>query len=823
MGRGRIVLALGAVLAAAPGAAQAATVSADRAVARTCHERLLPEGSAGSARVPYSPGAAGALTTRLTAASGDWDLAVFDAASGRLANASASAGRREVAVSAAAPGRPLVAQACRRGGGARTAEVEFDLHQVAAPAVPREPVSMVRVPLAGRTLEQLEATGLDVAHDVGAGGATVVLYSAAERARLIAAGFTFVTVVEDLRGQDLARVRADQAYAARVAASPLPSGRDGYRVLADYQAAIKSLASKYPSVARRIEIGKSLEGRPIEGLELAANVNGRDGRPLLAVLGLHHAREWPSGEMPMEFAQDLAEGYGKNERITSLLERVRVIALPVMNPDGFDVSRTAGPTPFDDQELATLPLSLTDGASYKRKNCRPTAGEPPGPCITRPAGQGVDLNRNYGAYWGGVGSAGFAPRGPDTAQDNPAAQNYRGEAPYSEPESETFHKLSSSRSIVTVISHHTFTSDGIWLRQPGFCKVTDDCKRDVDVVPDEAGMKSLGDAMGMASGWDSDLGWVIGEITGATEDWNYFTQGAYGYTPEQRGANFHPSFETSVVKEYVGTAPKAKGGVREALLTAGEQAANPSFHSVLLGVAPAGHVLRLRKSFATDTSIPELKVQDKLDFATTVPDSGFYNWHVNQSTRPLSKAPESYTLTCEAPGGEVKETRTVTIARGETQALDLACGVEAAVSPTAQPPAPPDRPQCADKRAPKSLPSHRSFGVTRTRVSVRGRAGDYGCRASGGLLQRRGQLARVLVAVARRSGRSCRFLQRSGAFSKRRSCSKPLYLPAQGLKTWKLTVKGTLPPGSYQVWSQALDTSGNAETRRRRVLTATLR
>jgi hypothetical protein len=437
------------------------------------------------------------------------------------------------------------------------------------------------------------------------------------------------------------------------------------------------------------------------------------------------------------------------------------------------------------------------------------------PCITRPAAQGIDLNRNYGAYWGGIGSDGT----------NVAAQNYRGPAPYSEPESESFHKLSSTRSIVTVISHHTFTDTGIWLRQPGFCKVPGDCERAVDIVPDEAGMKALGDAMGTASGWRSDLGWDIGEITGATEDWNYFAQGAYGYTPEQRGPNFHPTFENAVVKEYIGTAAGAKGGVRESLLVAGEQAANPSFHSVLLGVAPAGHVLRLRKSFLTDTSQPAVKVQDKLEFSTTVPDSGFYNWHFNQSTRPLSTAPESYTLTCETASGVVQETMALTIARGEARAIDFPCGgsTGSGVTPTPQPASTPGQLRCADARAPKSLPSHGTLRVSRSRVSVRGRAADYGCRGTGGLLERRGELARVVAAVALRSGKRCRFLQLSGTLSKARSCSRALYLPATGLTTWSLKVGGTLPPGRYQVWTQALDTAGNQESGRRRILSALLR
>ena len=811
-----------AALAAIPSAAGAAPLTAAQAVKRTCHARLLAPGTPGTARTTYTARAAGVVTARLDGSAGDWDLAVFDAKTGRLQNASASAGRREEAIGFAAPGRELVAQACRRGGHGSTAAIRFDLHEQAARAAPSAPAALVRVPLSGaRTLEQLEATGVDVTHEADPGGATVVLYSTAERLKLAQAGFTFSTIVPDLRAEDLARAKADRAYAASLTASDLPSGRDGYRTLADYQTDLKSVVDRFPALARRIEIGKSIEDRPLEGVELGANVNGQDGRPVFAVLGLHHAREWPSGEMPMEFALTLAEGYGKDARITSLLDRVRVIVIPVMNPDGFNVSRTSGETPFDDDPNATLPLIVADGAAYKRKNCRPAAGDAATPCISRPAFQGVDVNRNYGAYWGGVGSS-----------SDPTAQNHRGAAPYSEPEAEAFHRLSSTRSIVTVITHHTFTDEGEWLRQPGFClkesspcpipnSAQNEAPPGDQVVPDEAGMKALGVAMADATGWFSNAGWVIGEITGATEDWNYFTQGAYGYTPEQRGPNFHPAFESAVVNEYLGSG--GRGGVREALMRAGEQAANPSFHSVLLGVAPAGRVLRLRKSFDTPTSQAGLVVHDKLDFAITVPDSGFYNWHVNQSTRPLSTTPESYTLTCEKAGGEVVETRSVTIARGETLAIDLACGGPPPSSPTSTPPSTPGGVFCADTRAPVSSPTRGSLELSHGRVLVSGRAQDHGCQANAGLLARRGQLARVLVAVALRDGARCRFVRPSGGLSKRRSCSRPLHLPAAGLTRWTLKAKGTFPRGRYQVWSQSIDTSGNVEKRRRRIVGGSLR
>ena len=780
--RRTFLLALaGAALSAAP--AHAATVAAERPVARTCADSLLPAGTAGATRTAFTPRRTGVFRARLRAASGDWDLAVFDRASGRLLGAAAGFGARELVTGAATPRRTLVLQGCRRSGSAGSARVDFELTPVARATGPRELIQIVRVPLAGNAeLERLEALGLDVTHNRGDGFADVALYSAAERSRLAGAGFTWTVRVPDLAAVDRARPPATRAQARA-----LPSGNTDYRTLAEYQADLKAIVDANPGLARPIVIGESLEGRPIEGVELATDVDrADDGRPTFVVMGLHHAREWPSGEMPMEFAVDLAAGYGSDPRIKALLDRVRVVALPVINPDGFNVSRSAGATPFDDDSLITLPLIVSDGLAYKRKNCRAVdPAQQEAPCETRPAAQGVDLNRNYGAYWGGVGSS-----------TNPAAQNYRGTAPYSEPESEAVRRLSSTRNIVTLVTHHTFTEQGVWLRQPGFCMWgAAGCTEEEDVVPDEAGMRQLGDAMAQATGWDSALGWAIGEITGATEDWNYFAAAAYGYTPEQRGPNFHPAFADAVVAEYDGTAPGAQGGVREALLRATEQAGDRAFHSVIAGTAPAGSVLRLKKSFVTDTSLPDVKLDDTLDLTIEVPASGEYEWDVNPSTRPLVAAPEAYTMTCEV-GGIVRATREVIVARGETATADFACdGSDPQPTPTATATATPT-PTPTATPGPAGKPALR---ITRDRF--RARTINRARRISVLLRTRGGALRRVVARLTRGN----------------RTYARGRVATASGRKRLRLRRVRRVRPGRHVIRVRARDAQNRVVTAAKRV------
>ena len=38
------------------------------------------------------------------------------------------------------------------------------------------------------------------------------------------------------------------------------------------------------------------------GLEITENVTANDGKPAFLNMGVHHAREWPSGEHAMEWA-----------------------------------------------------------------------------------------------------------------------------------------------------------------------------------------------------------------------------------------------------------------------------------------------------------------------------------------------------------------------------------------------------------------------------------------------------------------------------------------------------------------------------------------
>jgi hypothetical protein len=257
---------------------------------------------------------------------------------------------------------------------------------------------------------RLQGLGLDLTEHGDADSVDVVLYGEPDVRRLRDAGFTYTVRIADLAARDQQNRRADERYAAITAVSPLPSGRDSYRYLSDYETELAQLAQNYPNLARPLTLNhRSWEGRAVVGIEITKDPAAKDGKPVFALLGTHHAREWPSAELTMEFAYDLLRNYGTDARTTALVDATRTIIVPVVNPDGFVVSREARPGPAS-QDFSTHDFEM------KRKNCRDAVGT----CNRRTRLSGVDPNRNYGGLWGGPG-----------ASTNPSSDVYRGPSPFS--------------------------------------------------------------------------------------------------------------------------------------------------------------------------------------------------------------------------------------------------------------------------------------------------------------------------------------------------------------------------------------------------------
>lgn len=513
-------------------------------------------------------------------------------------------------------------------------------------------VVMVRAPEVEDRNEVI-ALGLDVTEHATQRGIEVVLHDAQDAQTLEDAGFTWTVTVDDLEALTAKNRKADTAYAARVARSPLPSGRTSYRTYDDYLGDMNRLARLYPTLTKPLTLANpTVLGERIRGLEISVDApDVRDGKPVFLLMGAHHAREWPSAEHTMEFAFDLLQSYYDRDRdvrnrARRVLSTSRVIVVPVVNVDGFKISRGAAP--------------LGDFSQFdyemKRKNCSISANTPAayvgGTCADNPAGRlrGTDLNRNYPGFWGGGGAS------PTWSSDT-----YRGDGPGSEPESDAVRQLISERAVTVMISNHTYSN--LVLRPPAIAAT--------GKAPDEPALKALGDAMAAQNSYTSQASYQLYDTSGSTEDWSYWITGGYGYTIEIGDEGFHPAYEEAVVGEYLGEAPADSaglGGNQEAYWLAAEAAADDAQHSRIRGTAPAGKTITVSKHTVSPTSPviqPDGTVGDPILYEDTLVNTyatdrgGRFTLDVNPSTRPLvagrygryPEAPPQETVTLVNPPG----------------------------------------------------------------------------------------------------------------------------------------------------------------------------
>ncbi|HEV3474012.1 MAG TPA: M14 family metallopeptidase [Actinomycetota bacterium] len=500
----------------------------------------------------------------------------------------------------------------------------------------------------GTALQAAALARFDDTHARPAPGIAELLLWPGDRDRLDALGIPYRIMVQDLVAHDLA---ADAgAPAAPDVSAPGPP-RTAYRRLAEYEADLKSLAATYPDLARLIELPEpTLEGRKVYGIEIASDVARQDGRPVFYMDGIHHAREWPAAEMVMMFAWDLLETYGTDPRVTSIVDGVRTILVPVQNPDGFNHSRESAV----DQSLLGGVAGGQEG--YWRKNRRSFTGLTVPVVQKNPDAYGTDPNRNYAFEWG------------DNEGGSSGSQldaTYRGTAPFAEPECRNVRGIILGRAVTAMISHHTYGR--LVLRPWGHT---------FDDPPDEAILKSLGDQMGAITKYRSQKGLSLYATTGTTDDWAYAATGSLGYTFEH-GTAFHPAYSSTIAAMYNTNRP--------AFLLLAEAAGNPSYHSVLRGRAvdaagqPVAAELAIDKEFHTrlwksgDGSNPtgQKSIREVIHLETAAGPDGTFSWHLNPSTRPTeieAGRTESYRVTITAAGGG---TRSVDVVLRRGEALDL--------------------------------------------------------------------------------------------------------------------------------------------------------
>lgn len=274
-----------------------------------------------------------------------------------------------------------------------------------------------------------------------------------------------------------------------------------YRNYEDVLAALNTLQNSRPDIAKVVDIGTSWEGRTIRAIKISDDPNMEDSTEEdILFTGMHHAREWISVEVPLRLAEYLVANYS-DPMIQELIDNREIWIVPLTNPDGYEYSRSS-----DSQRLW-------------RKNRRDLSF----------GFSGVDLNRNYGFQFGGVGSSSL-----------PGSDTYRGPEAFSEPETQAIRDLVLAHDFISLISYHSFTQAILypWSYTRG-------------PAPDVALLRSVGERMGELIKSVHNKTYCVGQATdcinyvasGDLTDWAYAEMGILAYTIELRPETVPPGFE----------------------------------------------------------------------------------------------------------------------------------------------------------------------------------------------------------------------------------------------------------------------------------------
>lgn len=303
--------------------------------------------------------------------------------------------------------------------------------------------SKVKISLTQQTMQQIAALGIATDHgDFRKNSYFESDLSETEIQQLAAAGFDYEIVVQDVvqyyRDRNMPNhnktgVPPIAASSSNCTSSPIDyavptnfslGSMAGFFTYAEFLAHLDTMVSKFPnliSARQQIDTITTHDGNPIYWLRISDNPNIDENEPEVLYTALHHAREPGSMSQLIFYMYYLLENYGIDSTITNLVDNTEMYFIPMVNPDGYIYNETTSP----------------GGGGMWRKN-RKNNGD---------GTFGVDLNRNYGYFWG-YDDNGSSP--------NTSSNVYRGTGPFSEPETQATKFMFESHNFRLTLNYHCY-------------------------------------------------------------------------------------------------------------------------------------------------------------------------------------------------------------------------------------------------------------------------------------------------------------------------------------------------------------------------------
>lgn len=269
----------------------------------------------------------------------------------------------------------------------------------------------------------------------------------------------------------------------------------GYHTVESLTSDLLALATAHPDVCHLHVIGQSIEGRPIQAVELAGHPG--QGPACLFSAGLH-AQQLAPVELAYRLAGDLAEGYDRDPATRALLDAHDVWIVPCANPDGR--------------------AHFLAGDRFWWRNARDNGD----------GTVGVDLDHNFDDHWAGApGDPGY----PELEYDVTTSENYHGTAAFSEPESRALRDLCLAERFTLSVDLQNDEGRIYW--PPGYDPTA--------TTPDEATFEAIGRRLGNAVGYRTGtLATSVAVTYGDFMTWQYDKLGTIAFGVSLADPGFAP-------------------------------------------------------------------------------------------------------------------------------------------------------------------------------------------------------------------------------------------------------------------------------------------
>lgn len=100
---------------------------------------------------------------------------------------------------------------------------------------------------------------------------------------------------------------------------------------------LHDMVNQNPTISKLHAVGQSVQNRTLWAVQISDKINETEvGEPMFKYVGNMHGNEVISRQVLIYLIQYLLEQYGKDDRVTHIVDSTNVFIMPTMNPDGFE-------------------------------------------------------------------------------------------------------------------------------------------------------------------------------------------------------------------------------------------------------------------------------------------------------------------------------------------------------------------------------------------------------------------------------------------------------------------------------------------------------